>query len=69
MDKIYIIRIYQQEDGVFDGIVEDVAKQTRRRFSNPGELWSLVTDGRQKNERCKVIKPIVFISKRVSQKT
>ena len=62
MDKSYIIRIYQKDEGSVSGVVENVERQTRERFDSPDELWSLVTIDKRENKDSNVVRPEAFSS-------
>ena len=60
MDKSYIIRIYKQENDTVNGIVEDVAQQTREKFSNSDQLWSLIANNTKEQPAGNVIQATIF---------
>ena len=62
MDKSYIIRIYKQENETVTGVLEGIDQNKRSGFSDAKQLWSLITNTRQKQHTDNVIKPEVFNS-------
>ena len=49
VNKCYIIHIDKQDNETINGTVEDVEQQTREKFSNSSQLWSLI-GGKTKEE-------------------
>lgn len=43
LDKSYIVRIYQKTAESFNGVLEDVEKNTRQAFNTSEQLWALIT--------------------------
>ena len=60
MEKSYIIRIYKQENETVKGIVEDVELNKREKFSNPNQLWSLITSNTNKRSISNVVEATKF---------
>ena len=60
MDKSYIIRIYQQENNTVKGIVEDIERNKRQKFSNAKQLWTLITGKTIEHSVSNVLYPAIF---------
>ena len=43
MRESYVIRIYQRQEDQVHGIVEEVGRNKKDNFKDPGELWSILT--------------------------